>query len=311
MWHLLDDLDLLSFLDDLNINYETSGKNIGEGWVGLDTCPFNGCENYHFGINISNKSINCWVCDVDGTIIKLLMKYFNISKDEAFLMIKEHIEEIEFTQDTDIESLVHKTFSKTVKKVEEDKPMPKIKLLPGKPITKEMVRERTKLRAFLKERMISVDSCVKHSFRYDYERSMRIIMPIFSHKGDIISYQGRDITGKAILNINNYFGHKYVIVVEGILDVIRTEHFVKEYNLNKKVCVLACFTNSPTENQLQLLSDKDLKSIIVAMDSDSWYNERKFRDLPFDIETVILSSGVDPGSMSDIDFKNEFIPIFR
>ena len=73
------------------------------------------------------------------------MKSFNISKDDAFSMVKEHLEETELSQDTDIESLVHKTFTKEIRKIEEDKPMPKIKLLPGKPITDEMVGERGSL----------------------------------------------------------------------------------------------------------------------------------------------------------------------
>ena len=59
MWDLLQDLDLIDFLDEIDVNFETSGKNIGEGWVGIDTCPFNGCSNLHFGINIANKSMWC------------------------------------------------------------------------------------------------------------------------------------------------------------------------------------------------------------------------------------------------------------
>jgi DNA primase len=312
MWDLLHDLDLIEFLNENDINFETSGKNIGEGWVGLDICPFNGCGNYHFGIAISNKRINCWVCGVDGTIIKFLMKYFDMSKDDALVMIKEHIEESELTQDIDLETLVHKTFKKEVKKVEEKKPMPKIKLLPGKPITHEMVDERPKLRAFLKKRMISVDACIWHKFRYDYERSMRLIMPIFDYKGDIIAYQGRDVTSKAMLkyitqpkgvdlgstlfNINNFVGYKYVIIVEGVLDAVRVE----ELNIN--ACVMACFTAMPTTEQLLLLTD--VQKVIVMLDHDAWTNYKKFEDLPMDIEPVILPIGKDPGSLTDSEFDN-------
>jgi len=312
MWDLLQDLDLVSFLDEININYETDGPNIGTGWVGIDTCPFDGCGNFHFGIAISNKQINCWICGVTGTLIKFLMKYFNTSKDEAFFMIKEHLEEVELTQDTDIETLVHKTFSKEVRKIEEDKPMPKIKLLPGRPITVDMVAKRPKLRAFLKERMIGVDSCIWHKFRYDYERSMRLIMPIFNYGGDMVAYQGRDITGKAILpyitqpkgvdlgntlfNINNYTGEKYIIIVEGILDAVRVEtayHF-------ERACVMACFTSTPTIEQLLLLSETE--KVLVMLDHDAWTNYKKFRDLPMEVEPIILPKDKDPGSLTDSEF---------
>jgi len=313
MWDLIQELDLISFLDDIDVNFETSGPNIGAGWIGIDTCPFNGCDNYHFGINISNKSINCWVCGKDGTIIKFLMKHFNISKEDALFMIREHLEETELTQDMDIESLVHKTFTKEVRKVEEDKPMPKVKLLPGKPITTEMMGERPKLRSFLKERRILVDSCIRHNFRYDYEKSMRLIMPIFDEKGRIIAYQGRDITGKAMLpyvtqpkgvdlggtlfNINNYVGHNCVIIVEGILDAVRTEQFVDD------ACVMACFTNNPSIDQL-LLIPKTIFKVIVMLDNDSWFNHKKFGDLSMEVEPIILPKGKDPGSLTDSEFRD-------
>ncbi|GAG89473.1 unnamed protein product, partial [marine sediment metagenome] len=137
------------------------------------------------------------------------MKYFDTSKDDAFFMIKEHLEETELSQDVDVESLVRKTFTKEVRKVEESKTMPKkVKLLPGKPITTEMMGERPKLRAFLKERMIHVDSCIRHNFRYDYEKSMRLVMPIYNHNGILVAYQGRDITGRAML--------KYITMPKGV-----------------------------------------------------------------------------------------------
>ena len=313
MWDLLQDLDLISFLEDIDINYETDGPNIGTGWVGIDTCPFDGCGNFHFGIAISNKQINCWICGVTGTIIKFLMKHFNISKDDAFLMIKEHLEESELTQDTDIETLVHKTFSKNVKKVEEDKPMEKISRLPGKSITEEMVRERAKLRAFLKERMIDVKYCIRHSFRYDYERSLRLIMPIYTHKGELIAYQGRDVTGKAMLpyvtqpkgidlgstmfNVNICTQHRNIIIVEGILDAIRTEQAA-----GVNACVMACFTSSPTIEQLLLIPN--VEKVLVMLDSDAWINHKKFRDLPMEIEPIILPPGKDPGSLTDEEFKD-------
>ncbi|GAI47992.1 unnamed protein product, partial [marine sediment metagenome] len=203
---------------------------------------------------------------------------------------------------------------KEVKKIEEDKPMGKINRIPGKLITEKMVGERPKLRAFLKERMIGVDSCIQHKFRYDYERSMRLIMPIFDHKENMVAYQGRDITGKAILpyitqpkgvdlgntlfNINNYNEEKCVIIVEGIIDAIRTEQILKREYI--KICVLACFTNNPTIEQLLLIPE--VEKVLVMLDSDAWINHKKFRDLPMDIEPIILPKDKDPGSLTDEEF---------
>jgi DNA primase len=268
MWEIIQELDLLDFLDEMDVNYETSGKNIGAGWVAVNPCPFCGDDRNHFGIEMSKKRINCWICGKDGTIIKFLMKYFDTSKEDALSMIKEHIEETELTQDADIESLVHKTFTKEVRKIEENKKMLRVKLLPGDPITEEMVGERPKLRAFITSRKIPVGMFKYYAFRYDYRRSMRVIMPIHCPEGkSIIAYQGRDITGKAMLPYitlpkdapigETLFGIKayrkrkpeVVIIVEGILDCLRLSYLIHKHwdSDRQKPLVLACFRNKPTQ----------------------------------------------------------------
>jgi DNA primase len=189
--------------------------------------------------------------------------------------------------------------------------MEKINRIPGRLITEKMVGERPKLRAFLKERMIDVKYCIQHHFRYDYERSLRLIMPIYSHKGELVAYQGRDVTGRAILpyitqpkgvdlgstmfNVNICTQHRNVIIVEGILDALRTEQAAQV-----NACVMACFTSSPTIEQLLLIPN--VEKVLVMLDNDAWTNYKKFRDLPMDIEPVILPSGLDPGSLTDDQF---------
>jgi hypothetical protein len=329
MWDLLKSLDLLSFLDDINVNFETSGKNIGDGWAAINPCPNCGDSRNHFAINISDKNISCWVCGYTGTIIKFLMKTFNISYDEAFAMIKEHLEETELTQDVDIESLVHKTFTKEVKKVEEHKPMPKVKLLPGKPITKEMAEERPKLREFIKSRNVPVDLFIWHGFRYDYEKSMRIIMPIYCPEGkSIVAYQGRDVTGRAMLpyitqpkdapigktlfNIKEWKKGrvKTAIIVEGILDCLRLSYLIhKTWDSNRqKPIVLACFRNKPTQDQAGLIDDSKL--ILSALDNDSWFNSKIFNEFMIntDVIPIPLPLGKDPGSLTDAEFSNLDLP---
>jgi DNA primase len=173
-----------------------------------------------------------------------------------------------------------------------------------------MVKERAKLRSFLKDRMIDVDSCIWHKFRYDYKRSLRLIMPIFNEVGHMVAYQGRDVTDKAMLpyitqpkgvdlgstmfNIDNCLA-KNVIIVEGILDAVRTEQTAPNAH------VLACFTNNPTIEQL-LLIPKEVEKVLVMLDNDAWINHKKFRDLPMEIEPVILPPGRDPGSLTDSEF---------
>ena len=54
-----DQIDILEVLDDLGIDYRESGKNVGEGWIGVccgfcgDVCPypgvgfFNGAQGWY------------------------------------------------------------------------------------------------------------------------------------------------------------------------------------------------------------------------------------------------------------------------
>ena len=317
---LLHDLDLLDFLEDQDIPYETSGKNIGTGWAGLEDCPFNGCPNFHFGINISNKSINCWVCGVDGTVIKLIMKLNRVSAEKALSIIQESVERSRFTSDMNLEDRVKKTFTlnhRVVEEEEEESRYLSIAALPGDRILSTIVEKRPKLKAYLKKRKISIRSCIKHRLRYD-TRSLRLIAPIFNDKEKIIAYQGRDITDKAYLpyitqpkdaplgdvlfNMNNN-SHHAGILVEGFIDAIRMEEMIDEHIGEESICSVACFTNKPTDKQLELIAEANWKVLFVAFDYDSWTNYKKVIG-PTPVQKIILPRGKDPAKLSTAEFIN-------
>ena len=52
----LQDFDITQFLEDHDIGFRTGVKNVGIGWIGVETCPFCGVGGYHFGININSKN---------------------------------------------------------------------------------------------------------------------------------------------------------------------------------------------------------------------------------------------------------------
>jgi hypothetical protein len=142
-------------------------------------------------------------------------------------------------------------------------------------------------------------------------------MPVFNGDEKIIAYQGRDITGRAMLpyinqpknvdlgkvlfNLNNNT-HHVGLVTEGIIDAVRMEEMIDEHIGEESICSTACFTNSPTDDQLELIAKTGWKVLLVAMDNDSWTNYRKFIGLPMPVEPVVLPRGKDPGSLSDEEF---------
>ena len=318
---LLDKLDLIEFFKDHDIPYELVGKNIGQGWIGIEDCLWCGATNYHLGINIDNKSMYCWVCGTSGTLFKFLMMYYSISLAEATDMIRTHIAESDFEKDIDIEEQV-KTILKEKKEMPK-KEIEKVKeVIPiGEFITEELVNIKPKLRSFLKSRGLNLEICQEHNLHYEHKSWCRLIIPIYTVHGDCFAYQARDVTGLARLkyitkpdganitstlyNIENLSHEKEAIVVEGALDVLNVEQWVK--NNRNNTIVLGCFTNKPSTDQLNLLSECKFDRILVMLDQDSWFNYKKFNDLSINIEPIILPVGKDPGDL----VRKDFTEIFR
>ena len=72
----LEYIDVRELLDNLGINYKESGKNVGQGWIGVE-CPFCGNQSFHMGICLKAPVISCFVCGKKGTILTYLAKKLN------------------------------------------------------------------------------------------------------------------------------------------------------------------------------------------------------------------------------------------
>lgn len=313
----LEDLDLLAFLDHHDISYLTHGKNIGDGWVGVNPCPDCGDDRNHFGINIGNKSINCWICDIDGTLIKFLMMTMHINYEEAIELIEDFDEQRDLLEDIDVAESVQIIFKPKKKTKKKKEPEVYVPVLPGDRITHPLVESYPALDQYLKRRRITVEMCRRHKFRFDHD-SYRIIMPIFDKRGIKVAYQGRDITGRALLkiitqpkgvklskhiyNLHNWGEQRFAIIVEGIMDVLRIEHLLHKHYHTNDVIVLACFTNKPSFEQLSLLTPYKDEEIFVMMDGDAWFNYKEFEEGIVRVEPLILPPKKDPASLTDQEF---------
>lgn len=208
--------DLFDFLVEYKIGFRTSGKNTRKGWVQI-CCPFCGDFDFHGGINIHRKYYNCWRCGYKS-IWNLLGKLLG----------------------SELVPIVWRDFFKTGKKTKiiKDKEFKKVPFkIPG-----VLGRYLDCHKSYLRNRNFDIEYLWR---KYDlyftshlHEDPWRIVIPIFC-KDKIVSYQGRDISGKSHLRykacpkereIIHYKNLLYnmrnsrndrVIVVEGITDVWR------------------------------------------------------------------------------------------
>jgi hypothetical protein len=80
---------VLEFLDEYGIAYKTSGKNIGAGWIGLESCPFCTGGGYHFAVNARSKTGNCWICGETCNAVGLVIAILDCNSAEAYKNIKQ------------------------------------------------------------------------------------------------------------------------------------------------------------------------------------------------------------------------------
>lgn len=88
MRSLKEGFDVLSYLDDMGIEYSTGGDNVSSGWVGIQ-CPFCSDHKNHLGINLNHKNFSCWICNERGDVVKLIQELEGIS----FIKAKQRVEE--------------------------------------------------------------------------------------------------------------------------------------------------------------------------------------------------------------------------
>jgi hypothetical protein len=289
--------DAERFLSDYNIQTYTDGPDTQEGWINIQ-CPECNDHANHGGFNLATGYYNCWRCGkhyVDNILVDLLL----ISKKEANNIIDEYQIDVPGTIIKKEKKIIKNTF---------------LELPPG---TKELNKKQRK---YLIKRKYDPDELArvwKLQGTQNYgDYSCRIIAPIFLD-GRLVSYQGRDHTGRSSLRYkackikNEIIHHKHLlygidyvlnrqaVLVEGIMDV---------YRLGPGA--VASFGTSVTTEQIHFIS-KRLDTLFILFDTDDELSEskaykvgQKLVGLLDNVFYVSISHKGDPGSMDQDDAKN-------
>jgi DNA primase len=213
--------DIISYLDEENVPFDAEGKNISEGWIGLN-CPFCDDPSNHLGINLEDKRVSCWRCG-KKTLIRMICRISNVSVSRAKTIISRH-------QDRGV--LSRRKPASILDNLEDtDIALPSS----ARKVFPELHTEWLKKRNFNPAEVIrkyNLHACYQTG-KYKY----RIIAPIYVARR-MVSFVGRDVTEEAdspYLNLPNEESimpirrclynidsvDRVALVVEGVTDVWR------------------------------------------------------------------------------------------
>ncbi len=291
------DIDILAILDEYDIDYKESGKNIGQGWYATETCPFCDGIGYHLGIHKSSKNYSCFICGAKGGLPKLLKTLLGISSIELSELLKKYggnyVEEKEIQQSSKVILPSHLTdLNLNARNYLENRGFQIAHL------TKKYSLKMTGL--FSK---ITIDG-------FDYEYKHRIFLPIYKNK-QLVSFSGRDYTGASttrykhapiqgcitpaascLYNVDNVT-KKQVILVEGPIDAWKMG--------DNSIATMGVQT---TPVQIQELVNLNLEKLVILFDqgADDQANKLAQTLSPFinKIQVSTLFVG-DPGDLSLTD----------
>jgi hypothetical protein len=285
--------DAMKFLEDYSIPNWDEGKNVSPGWRNIQ-CPFCSDHSNHGGFNPEGTYI-CWRCSYHP-LEDVISEILQVSYYEAIQIKKE------YTTNTRTE-IIKKMGIKHASSLS----------LPG-----ECTDLQKQHRDYLIKRKYDPDKLeskfkLRGTLHYGNYK-FRIIAPIYLD-GKLVSYQGRDITGKQSLRYKackmteEVIHYKHIlynadtvkdrgVIVEGITDVWRLGDGA-----------MATMGTGWTKEQALFIAKKGVKKVFILFDPGSFSTERANK-LAWELSflkvnsAVIYREGSDPGDMPQDEADN-------
>lgn len=275
-----------SFLDYYSIPYWTEGRNVTPGWTNIQ-CPMCIDPSNHGGFSTTGQ-YNCWRCGAYA-LPEVISTLLQISAQQAKKVINE------FQTEHQIHLALNQKKKQNNKKYIE---------IPGSEILSERHKKYLIRRKFdptfiqKKYKILGTNHLSNYKFR--------IIVPIF-YNGNIVSYQGRDITGKSDLrwktckqedeiiqhksilyNLDNC-NNDWIIIVEGIFDVWR---------IGDNCC--CTFGTTWTKKQVLEIQKRNYKKVFLFFDAE-YDAQKKAEKLCIELSSLGIHSEIIETDYSDPD----------
>jgi len=281
-------MSIEKLLQDYNIPTSTGGKNWQQGWIQTNCC-FCSDSGFHLGFNIKGNYCNCWKCG-SHQIENAIMQLLGIKWYEAKELLKQYS-----GADTGTVAIKKKASAK------------EIELPAGCHIIQQRHKQYLFKRNFNHYKIVSEWGIMGTGPIGPYK--FRIIIPIY-FDGKLVSYQGRDITGKSDLRYKacetekEVIHHKHIVygidhvknrkavIVEGVFDVWRLGYGA-----------VSTFGTEVTNEQVLLLANRLDKAYIAFDDTEAESKAELLGNrliaLGVDVELITIDAD-DPAELSDI-----------
>lgn len=286
----------IDFCRDYDINYITEGNNVSFGSIEI-RCPFCDDSSFHGGLFITGPragKYSCWRCG-SHWIIKVIARLVNVDISEAIDIYNNYLDDAGFSLKKDTEYIIRNT---------------KCELPPG--CTELSSRHKQYLinRGYNPEALIAQYRIKGTGYLGDYK--FRIIIPVYLG-GELVSYQGRDITDKQKSKYKNCDKDKEMFPLKHTcygIDYVGTTGIIVEGAFDKwrwgkgAVCT---FGINYTKEQVLLLASR-LETAVVVYDSEEKAQEMA-NSLAIELASLGVNSfvgdigGGDPDSLSFRDIK--------
>ena len=205
--------NVVNFLTSYNIPHVFKGKNLSNGWVGIN-CPFCGDSGFHGGFNIAGGYFYCWKCG-NHALFEIIQTLLHGSSHDTLRIMR------------DFET----TYTMNIKEKKEGVTYVEI---PKEPLSKrerEYLEKRGYDSDYLEKTFLLSSGGIAGTWKF------RIVIPILLDN-NCVSLQGRSIAGQdprylflsedksvipakhTLYNIDNCTGDQ-IILVEGVFSVFR------------------------------------------------------------------------------------------
>ena len=317
---ILDKLDIETYLDSQGIDYRVTHGSRGEQ-LNLHVCPKCGGDKWKVFINAETGLGNCFSgsCESKFNKFSFIRAYTGLSGRD----LDEHIMSV----GAEIGWRPPRKSAVAVHTDVKDLKLPKSFPLP--------IRERNL--AYLENRRINLSIatyfhlryCQKGWFKYQLSGEdkftafdKRIIIPIFDLDGNLVSFQGRDITGEAdrkylfpngfastgehLYNGHNVHNTAKVVVGEGVFDVMATKIALDGDPELRDIVPIGTFGKHISENQVSKfleLAKRGVKEVTIMWDGEVAATDSaitaglRLKGLGFKVRIAMLPKDCDPNEV--------------